>query len=88
MRLGHRRARDPRDGDHPRGRPPPRGAYCGALGWVAPGGDARSNVTIRTLSLYPGGRAVLNVGGGVVADSTAAAEGEEALWKARFAHLT
>ena len=33
----------------------------------------------------PGGEAVLNVGGGVVADSTAAAEYEEALWKARFA---
>ena len=28
---------------------------------------------------------MLNVGGGVVADSTAAAEYEEALWKARFA---
>ena len=68
--------------------PHPRGAYCGALGWMAPNGDARFNVTIRTLSLFPGGRAVLNVGGGVVADSTAAGEWEEALWKARFAHLT
>ena len=55
---------------------------------MAPNGDARFNVTIRTLSLFPGGRAVLNVGGGVVADSTAAGEWEEALWKARFAHLT
>ncbi|MFN3292199.1 MAG: aminodeoxychorismate synthase component I [Gemmobacter sp.] len=68
--------------------PLPRGAYCGALGWMAPGGDASFNVTIRTVSLFPDGRAVLNVGGGVVADSTAAGEWEEALWKARFATLT
>ncbi|MFY8145398.1 MAG: chorismate-binding protein, partial [Rhodobacter sp.] len=39
---------------------------------------------IRTLSLFPGGRVVMNVGGGVVADSTAEGEWEEALWKARF----
>lgn len=63
----------------------PRGAYCGAIGWAAPDGRARFNVAIRTLVLYPGGEAVLNVGGGVVADSTAEAEYEEALWKARFA---
>ena len=35
--------------------------------------------------LFPDGEAVLNVGGGIVADSTAEAEYEEALWKARFA---
>ena len=38
------------------------------------GGAGRAggfNVAIRTLALYPGGEAVLNVGGGVVADSTA-----------------
>jgi para-aminobenzoate synthetase component I len=65
--------------------PAPRGAYCGAIGWAAPDGRAAFNVAIRTLALYPGGEAVLNVGGGVVADSTADAEYEEALWKARFA---
>ncbi|HVL19980.1 MAG TPA: aminodeoxychorismate synthase component I [Amaricoccus sp.] len=63
----------------------PREAYCGAIGWAAPDGRARFNVAIRTLALYPDGEAVLNVGGGVVADSTAEAEYEEALWKARFA---
>ncbi|MFT3972663.1 MAG: aminodeoxychorismate synthase component I [Amaricoccus sp.] len=63
----------------------PRGAYCGAIGWAGPDGRARFNVAIRTLALHPGGEAVLNVGGGVVADSTADAEYEEALWKARFA---
>ena len=65
--------------------PWPREAYCGAIGWAAPDGRAAFNVAIRTLTLYPGGEAVLNVGGGVVADSTADAEYEEALWKARFA---
>ena len=65
--------------------PWPREAYCGAIGWAAPDGRAAFNVAIRTLALYPDGEAVLNVGGGVVADSTAAAEYEEALWKARFA---
>jgi para-aminobenzoate synthetase component 1 len=63
----------------------PREVYCGTIGWAAPDGRARFNVAIRTLALYAGGEAVLNVGGGVVADSTAAAEYEEALWKARFA---
>ena len=66
--------------------PAPRGLYCGSLGWMAPDGRAAFNVTIRTISLF-GTRAVLNVGGGVVHDSTAAGEWEEALWKARFATL-
>jgi para-aminobenzoate synthetase component 1 len=62
-----------------------RGVYCGAMGWMAPDGDAVWNVAIRTLSLFPGGRVALNVGGGVVHDSTATGEWEEALWKARYA---
>ena len=62
-----------------------RGVYCGAMGWMAPDGDAVWNVAIRTLSLFPGGRVALNVGGGVVHDSTAQGEWEEALWKARYA---
>ncbi len=65
--------------------PLPREAYCGAIGWAAPDGRADFSVAIRGVTLYPGGEAVLNVGGGVVADSTAEAEYEEALWKARFA---
>lgn len=68
--------------------PEPRGAYCGAIGWAAPDGRADFSVAIRTVTLYPGGEAALNVGGGVVADSTAGAEYEEALWKARFADLS
>lgn len=66
----------------------PRDAYCGTIGWAAPDGRASFSVAIRTLTLYPGGEAVLNVGGGIVADSTADAEYEEALWKARFADLS
>ena len=70
----------------------PRGPYCGAMGWIAPDGTAQFNVAIRTLSLFAGGHGtawdvVMNVGGGVVHDSTAEAEYEEALWKSRFAHL-
>ncbi|MHA6345467.1 aminodeoxychorismate synthase component I [Roseivivax sp. CAU 1761] len=61
-----------------------RGAYCGSLGWIAPDGRAEFNVAIRTLTLAGPGRAVLGIGGGVVADSTAPGEYEEALWKARF----
>lgn len=72
--------------------PEPRGPYCGAMGWIAPDGAAQFNVAIRTLSLFDGGPdkdwdVVMNVGGGIVYDSTAAAEYEEALWKARFAQL-
>ncbi len=62
----------------------PRGVYCGALGWAAPGGDQCWSVGIRTLRLWPDGDVLLNVGGGVVHDSTADGEWEEALWKARF----
>ena len=65
--------------------PHARGAYCGAMGWMAPDGRASFNVAIRTLRLFDGGRVAMNVGGGVVHDSTAAGEWEEALWKARFA---
>jgi len=62
----------------------PRRINCGAIGWAAPDGRAEFNVAIRTLMLEEG-RATLNVGGGVVHDSTAPGEYEEALWKARFA---
>lgn len=61
-----------------------RGPYCGAVGWMAPDGRANFNVAIRTLVLE-GDQVTLNVGGGVVADSRADEEWEEALWKARFA---
>ncbi|SFP04096.1 aminodeoxychorismate synthase component I [Tranquillimonas alkanivorans] len=68
--------------------PAPREAYCGAIGWAAPDGRASFNVGIRTLMLMADGEARLDVGGGVVYDSTADAEYEEALWKSRFADLS
>ena len=63
----------------------PRNAYCGAIGWIEPGGRMRFNVAIRTITLFPGGEAVYNVGGGVVFDSTAEEEYAECLLKARYA---
>ena len=63
--------------------PFPRGVYCGAIGWMGPDGACDFSVAIRTLSIE-GEDVTLNVGGGVVADSTAEGEWEEALWKARF----
>ena len=63
----------------------PREAYCGAVGFVAPDGTMRFNVAIRTASLYEGGEAVFNVGGGIVFNSTAEAEYAECLLKTRFA---
>ena len=65
----------------------PRDIYCGSMGWIAPTGEMRFNVAIRTLSLFENGTAQLNVGGGVVWDSTASSEYEEALWKARYTKI-
>ena len=64
--------------------PMPRGAYCGAIGWMAPDGESCFSVAIRTLTLAGDGGLVLNVGGGVVQDSTCEGEWEEAHWKARY----
>lgn len=63
----------------------PRGAYCGAIGWIAPNGAMTFNVAIRTLTCFEDNTVRLNVGGGVVYDSDAAGEYEEALLKARYA---
>ena len=67
--------------------PDPREIYCGTIGWAAPDGQSCFNVAIRTL-MVKDGKAVMNVGGGVVWDSTAELEYEEALWKTRFARQT
>ncbi len=65
--------------------PTPRGIYCGALGWLAPNGDFRFSVPIRTLLLDAAGECKMNTGGGIVADSDPAEEYRECLVKARFA---
>ena len=59
----------------------PRGAYCGALGYIDPNGDACFNVGIRTLTLS-GKRLSYNVGSGLVYDSQAQDEYHECLLKA------
>lgn len=63
----------------------PRDVYCGAIGYCDPAGPMRFSVAIRTLTLLSPGKAVFNVGGGIVFDSNAEAEYEECLLKARFA---
>jgi para-aminobenzoate synthetase/4-amino-4-deoxychorismate lyase len=61
----------------------PRGVYTGAIGHIAPSGDAQFNVAIRTVVLQ-GARGELGIGGGIVADSKAESEYEECLLKAHF----
>jgi len=59
----------------------PRGAYCGAIGYIDPDGDACFNVAIRTIILN-GRKLRYNVGSGLVLDSDAADEYAECLLKA------
>ncbi|MGA8892754.1 MAG: aminodeoxychorismate synthase component I, partial [Anaeromyxobacteraceae bacterium] len=62
----------------------PRGAYCGAVGAIAPGGDCCFNVAIRTAEVdLSTGAVAYGTGGGITWDSDPAAEWEEALAKAR-----
>ncbi len=67
----------------------PRGPYCGAIGRIGADGDAAFNVAIRTLRLTEiensRGKAVLGVGGAIVADSDARSEWREAVLKGAFA---
>jgi para-aminobenzoate synthetase component I len=64
-----------------------RHAYCGSIGWIAPNSTMQFNVAIRTLACHSNGTVNLNVGGGVVHDSTAKEEYAEAIMKSRFAIL-
>lgn len=62
----------------------PRGVYCGAIGRLAPGGDARFSVAIRTLELDLREQTFrYGVGGGVVWESNPEDEWRECLAKAR-----
>lgn len=67
----------------------PRGPYCGAIGRIGAEGEAAFNVAIRTLRLTENenqrGKAVLGVGGAIVADSEPRTEWREALLKGAFA---
>ncbi len=63
----------------------PRGPYCGAIGYIAPGGACVFNVAIRTIVVDAKNKtAECGVGGGIVWDSTAEDEYAEALAKAQF----
>jgi para-aminobenzoate synthetase/4-amino-4-deoxychorismate lyase len=63
----------------------PREVYCGAVGFVRPGGDCTFNVPIRTLRIdRDSGQAVYGVGAGITWDSAADAEYEESLAKAQL----
>ncbi len=59
-----------------------RGPYTGALGWIGLDGAMALNVAIRTM-VFRDGRVTYGTGGGIVYDSDAAAEWEEALLKGR-----
>jgi len=61
----------------------PRGVYCGAIGYIAPGGDATFNVAIRTVVVdTETGTAEYGTGGGITWDSLAGDEYSEAAAKA------
>ncbi len=63
----------------------PRGVYCGAIGYVEPGGDAVFNVPIRTVVVdRERGEAEYGVGGGITWDSSAEDEYAEVLTKAEI----
>lgn len=66
----------------------PRGFYTGAIGHLAPDGDFRFNVAIRTLVLAADGTGEIGIGGGIVADSRDDDEYREALLKMEFIEHT
>lgn len=65
-----------------------REVYCGAIGWVDPAGPMRFSVAIRSPWMVAPGRLRLNVGGGIVHDSKAGDEWDEALCKSAFLDLS
>ena len=63
----------------------PRGVYCGAIGCVAPGGEALFSVAIRTLIFDAQTNSLtMGVGSAVTWDSAASSEYAECLGKAAF----
>ncbi len=61
----------------------PRGVYTGSIGFIAPDGTAQFNVAIRT-AVIQDGKAEYGIGGGIVWDSDADAEYEEAITKSQI----
>lgn len=63
----------------------PRGPYCGAIGYVSPGGEALFSVAIRTLLLdRERGGLTMGVGSGITWDAAPMAEYRECLAKGEF----
>lgn len=62
--------------------PVSRGPYCGSIGYLGFNRESQLNIAIRT-AICKDGQAYFNVGAGIVADSSAAAEYAETLAKAR-----
>lgn len=63
----------------------PRGAYCGAIGFLSPQRRGWWNVAIRTAQVDAGsGWGRFDAGGGIVADSGARSEWREVFLKTRF----
>jgi para-aminobenzoate synthetase component 1 len=62
--------------------PVARGVYTGCIGHVGVNGGAEWNIAIRTI-VWQAGTAYVQVGGGIVADSTPQGEYDETLAKAR-----
>ncbi len=60
-----------------------RGVYTGAIGYLAPNGDALFNVPIRTVVLE-GTKGEMGIGSGIVADSSAKKEWQECCLKGHF----
>jgi para-aminobenzoate synthetase/4-amino-4-deoxychorismate lyase len=71
--------------DHRQARAQTRGVYCGAIGGLAPDGQAAFNVAMRTLTPKSGANvARLGLGSGIVADSQAGDEWGKCLAKGAF----
>jgi anthranilate/para-aminobenzoate synthase component I len=62
--------------------PTARGVYTGAIGYLSLDGTVCLNIAIRTV-IITGGRAYVQTGGGIVADSNPHAEWDETITKAR-----
>lgn len=61
----------------------PRGAYTGAIGFIAPSRDMEFNVPIRTVVLNKN-KGEMGIGSGIVHESDPAGEWQECLLKGRF----
>lgn len=61
----------------------PRDVYCGAIGYLKPGGEAVFNVPIRTAVIHES-KLTYGVGGGITWDSSAEGEYDEVLAKAQI----